>query len=173
MGRDLRGRDYTSPEGRALSLNEWSWGILVKFVWMFAANEAALCKDWETDDTDGMTADDTAKLVAKLKNARDRGAVANFISAHAREFSAEPVSDGQGHLLDGGEAFARDAPEIIDEFIAFAEASGGWATLETLVIEAMKEGRMHFVTGAEREALQREMEERIGTVATNDDDLPF
>ena len=36
MGRDLRGRNATSPEGRDLDLNVWSWEILTKFVWMFA-----------------------------------------------------------------------------------------------------------------------------------------
>ena len=156
MGRDLRGRNATSPEGRALSLNVWSWEILVKFVWMFAANEAALCKDWESDDSEGMTAEETAKLVAKLKAARDRGAVANFVAMHKQGVSDTPVLGG-----NGGAPFAKYAPEIIDEFIAFAEASGGWATLETLGMEAMREGRMRFVTGAEREALEREMHERV------------
>lgn len=158
MGRDLRGRNATSPAGRALSLNVWSWEILTKFVWMFAPNEAALCKDWETDDSEGMNAEDTAKLVAKLRAARNRGAVANFIAMHKQGLSDMPVLGG-----NNGAPFAKYAPEIIDEFIAFAEASGGWATLETLAMEAMREGRMRFVTGAEREALEREMQERIET----------
>ena len=157
MGRDLKGRNYTSPEGRALSLNVWSWGILVKFVWMFAANEAALCKDWASDDSEGMNAEETAKLVAKLKAARDRGAVANFIAMHPEGVSDMPVLGGARR------SFVKHTPAIIDEFITFAEASGGWATFETLAMEAMREGRMVTVTGAEREALEREMHERVKT----------
>ena len=143
--------------GPSLDLNAWSWGILVKFVWMFAPNEAALCKDWETDDSEGMNAEDTAKLVKKLKAARDRGAVANFIAMHKHGLS-DNVLGG-----NGGPPFAKYTPEIIDEFIAFAEASGGWATFETLAMEAMREGRMVTVTGAEREALEREMHESVET----------
>ena len=79
MGMDLWGRTRGS-----FDVNWGGWEPLVKFIWMFAANEAAPCCDWESNDTPGLNAEDAAKLAAKLKAARDRGAVANFLALAER-----------------------------------------------------------------------------------------
>ena len=77
---------------------------------------------------------------------------------HKQGLSDMPVRGGNGRA-----PFAKYTSEIIDEFIAFAEASGGWATFETLAEEARREGRMRFATEAEREVIMRETRERIET----------
>ena len=126
MGMDLLGRKRGS-----FDVNWGGWAPLVKFIWMFAANEAAPCRDWESNDLPGLDAEQTAKLVAKLKAARDRGAVANFIAIHnkKREVFAPPA------FPDEGEGFAQAFPIILDNFIDFAEASGGFASMETIAME--------------------------------------
>jgi hypothetical protein len=115
MGMDLWGRERGS-----FDVNWGGWHPLVDFIKMFAANEAAPCGDWESNDTPGLNAEDTAKLAAKLKAARDRGAVANFLAIQPREER---------------EYLADEFPALVDKFIAFAEASGGWASMETIVME--------------------------------------
>ena len=118
MGMDLWGREHGS-----FSVNWGGWEPLVKFIWTFAANEAAPCRDWASNDLPGLDAEQTAKLVAKLKAARDRGAVANFLAIQPRE--------EREYLANG---FA----EVVDKFIAFAEASGGWASIETIAMENVR-----------------------------------
>ena len=75
MGMELWGRERGS-----FDVNWGGWEPLVDFIKMFAANEAAPCADWESNDTPGLNAEDTAKLAAKLEAAVKRGAVTNFLA---------------------------------------------------------------------------------------------
>ena len=75
MGMDLWGRERGS-----FDVNWGGWEPLVDFIKMFAANEAAPCADWESNDTPGLNAEETAKLAAKLEAAVKRGAVTNFLA---------------------------------------------------------------------------------------------
>jgi hypothetical protein len=98
MGMDLWGRTRGT-----FDVNWTGWHPLVRFIKTVAADEAAPCSDWDSNDCPGLDAEASAKLAAKLKAERDRGALDNF-----------DVS-----------------PELVDRFIAFLETSGGWAAMET------------------------------------------
>lgn len=151
MGMDLIGRAPSMPKGRRLSLNQWTgWEPLVDCVQALAPNEAAPCGDWVTNDCPGLDEAQTAKLVAKLKAARDRGAVANYAAVYKIDFLSE----------------------VVEMFIDFAEASGGFASFEAFYADRRPTPEDEAVTKAWMEARAKAKAERE-KIANDNDDGPF
>jgi hypothetical protein len=167
MGMDLVGHYPTASEGRAFSVNWTGWRPLVDCVLALAPNEAAPCRDWESNDCPGLEAPETLKLVAKLQALRDRGAIANYAALYngwrdqlpqvtcvvcsgAGGLPARPADPGDpvfgpipacsarvcdcckgSGMMEHPDAIDRVHLELVDCFIAFLRASGGFASFET------------------------------------------
>ena len=102
MGMDLHGRCPRSEEGRYFRANVWTWHILAEYVQKAVPEIASRCRQWHTNDGDGLGDGDSLALAERLDEEIKSGRCAEFVRAFEegkRTAPDEPceVCDGTGY----------------------------------------------------------------------------
>ncbi len=79
MGMDVCGKKPTSKVGMYFGRPAWARHPLADCVLALAPLEASGCRDWHTNDGDGLEAAQSVKLADKLDALIESGAVASYI----------------------------------------------------------------------------------------------
>jgi hypothetical protein len=78
MGFDVIGNDPTSEDGRYFRNNVWWWRRLVDFCFIIAPKICASCEYWQSNDGDGLDADDAILLGIALEEAVNDGTAQHY-----------------------------------------------------------------------------------------------
>jgi hypothetical protein len=108
MGMDVFGTSPTAEAGKYFCANVWSWRTLVAFLCTVAPEITEHCEYWNSNDGDGLDAEHSAALAAKVR----------------QELSNE-VSPGMAYRSHSGSVHAFEF-ERIEEFSRFLESCGGF-----------------------------------------------
>ena len=90
MGMDLSGRKPTTEQGEYFCNNVWWWHPLAIYICEVAPEIADHCEYWQTNDGDGLNAEDSAALADKLQQEIDSGRTERFALIHAAEQELTP-----------------------------------------------------------------------------------
>lgn len=156
MGMDVYGKAPTSEEGRYFRNNVWWWRPLAEYIVEKHPAIASGCTRWQSNDGDGLNAEDAVTLADALSADLSCGLVATYEAERTVELAALPretctICDGTGTRTDeigvtlgyaargtcngcdgigDREPWAAAYPfniENVAEFAKFARASGGFA----------------------------------------------
>jgi hypothetical protein len=94
MGMDVYGKS-----GNYFRNNVWWWHPLADYILEIAPDVAANCKHWHTNDGDGLSADNAARLADILEAEIASGRTAEY--AALREASIEALPDEQCQWCEG------------------------------------------------------------------------
>ena len=138
MGYDLYGSEPSTKEGEYFRRNIWYWGPLADLCLSVAPKECRPCKQWHTNDGDGLDADEAIELAEALERGLKDGRVTAYIAA----LRARPDCDRRGGSADvpreGFQAFVSTLKEAanfrddvteddVREFVAFLKGCGGFS----------------------------------------------
>lgn len=73
MGMDVYGINPTSEEGQYFRASVWSWHPMADFVTTFWPDLTRPCKNWHTNDGDGLGASDSRALGLEIERALSDG----------------------------------------------------------------------------------------------------
>jgi DnaJ-class molecular chaperone len=90
MGMDVFGESATSPVGDHFRNNVWSWFPLAKYSISVAPAITSKCKNWLSNDGDGLNAADSKKLADILQVEIDSGRAAEFAKRYQAENDVLP-----------------------------------------------------------------------------------
>jgi hypothetical protein len=132
MGMDVYGRNPTAPEGGYFRAAIWQWPLLVKVITTLCPQETSACKEWETNDGDGLTSAQALALAEALERKLRSGEVAFALCDPAVISNAEsPIAaaldawfESQGFNVWHEEAIIDE--QFVAEFAKFVRASGGF-----------------------------------------------
>lgn len=99
MGMDVFGRQPTAKVGEYFRNNVWWWRPLADLCCAMAPEICAKCEHWQSNDGDGLYADDAAMLAATLDARIKNGDVAAYIKA--RDAAIDALPDEPCWLCDG------------------------------------------------------------------------
>jgi hypothetical protein len=118
MGFDIHGRKPTGENGKYFGRTIWGWRPIADYCIHVAPEVCAPCKDWYTNDGDGLDADGAAALAVALQKEVNEN---RTLAYAARLASAE-----EQNALDPEEIPGSRFVRTIGEFIAFLRESGGF-----------------------------------------------
>ena len=104
MGMDVSGRKPTTKQGEYFRNNVWWWWHpLASYICEVAPNIADHCDYWQTNDGDGLNAEDSAALADKLQQEIDSSRTERFALIHAAWQELTPndpceLAQGDRHL---------------------------------------------------------------------------
>jgi hypothetical protein len=90
MGMDVIGRKPTTKQGEYFRNSIWWWHPLASYICVVAPAIADHCEHWQTNDGDGLNAEDSAALADKLQEEIDSGRTERFAVIHAAEQEKAP-----------------------------------------------------------------------------------
>lgn len=95
MGMDVYGKKPTTEEGKYFRNNVWWWRPLARYVCEIAPQTAEKCRYWQSNDGDGLNAEDSADLARILETEVVSGRAASYEKryASAQEMQADIVCD--------------------------------------------------------------------------------
>lgn len=109
MGMDVSGLQPRSKIGECFCNNIWWWHPLARFCEYVAPEEAAKCRYWHSNDSDGLDDETSRALAEKLQEAIDGPCSKRMERAVAKGVEAGPFSC-----------------ENVQEFINFLRDCGGF-----------------------------------------------
>lgn len=112
MGMDVIGMNPTVPEGEYFYARILSWTPLCTFIRIVAPEEAKPCRNWRTNDGDGLDATQSGRLANRLQEAIAAGAVEECL----RQMRDQPCYECVAHVLTQG----------LPVFVAFLRGCGGF-----------------------------------------------
>ena len=112
MGMDVYGWNPTSKEGKYLYRNWTGWHALAALCCEVAPEESNPCKDWFTNDGDGLNAEESVRLACRLEEAMADGTVEKLIEDVSLEIP------WVRRVL---------VPDNFNEFVTFLRACGGFS----------------------------------------------
>ena len=83
MGMDVSGRKPTTKQGEYFRNNVWWWHPLASYICEVAPEIADHCDYWQTNDGDGLNAEDSAALADKLQQEINSSRTEQFALIHA------------------------------------------------------------------------------------------
>lgn len=116
MGMDVFGKNPTDEVGRYFRNNIWWWHPLATFLTETYPDLTAACTHWQSNDGDGLDADDASTLATALQRDLDTGVVARYAEQREEALAALPMHecdlcDGTGVRTDEvGRAYGYDKP---------------------------------------------------------------
>jgi hypothetical protein len=99
MGMDVCGKKPTTEQGEYFCNSVWWWRPLANYVCEVAPEIAGHCEYWQTNDGDGLNAEDSAALADKLQQEIDSGHTERFAAIYAAEQELTP--NEPCHLCEG------------------------------------------------------------------------
>lgn len=90
MGMDVYGKAATSEVGKYFRRSVWSWRPLADFILANAAEEAAACTYWHSNDADGLDAEGSKRLAARLRHSLESGEAADWVKLRDAGLNAMP-----------------------------------------------------------------------------------
>jgi hypothetical protein len=90
MGMDVFGRKPTTKEGEYFRNSIWWWHPLASYICVVAPEIADHCENWQTNDGNGLNAEDSATLADQLQQEIDSGRTERFAVIHAAEQELTP-----------------------------------------------------------------------------------
>ena len=91
MGMDVFGKAPSSEEGAYFRANVWWWRPLAAYCCFVAPGITAACTYWQTNDGDGLEAEDSIKLANVLDEQISNGSCAAYISGRQRHLDNLPL----------------------------------------------------------------------------------
>lgn len=85
MGMDVFGKNPTAEVGGYFRESVWGWRPLADYLTTEFPEETAGCTYWQSNDYDGLDADECGALASKLGQALEAGAVALYEKSYAEE----------------------------------------------------------------------------------------
>lgn len=79
MGFDIHGRHPTGDEGRHFRRSRLAWPPLAALCRVLVPEICKECRDWTTNDGDGLDGDGAAELAGRLRELAQEGAVNDYI----------------------------------------------------------------------------------------------
>jgi hypothetical protein len=123
MGMDIYGIRPTSKRGEYYRNGRWSWEHLATLVTTLCSKESARCKNWFTNDGDGLIGVGACDLADALQDKINQGAVRSYIKIRNAELKAIP--NDSCDLCEGTGVVQRDAKDqTTKKFPTDAEWSG-------------------------------------------------
>jgi len=105
MGMDVYGRDPTGESGEYFRCNMSAWTDLANLVISLCPDETDACKDWYTNDGDGLDAGGARALAEALTEHIQTGRVREYItqkSAQEQSYFEENVREFTDFLHESG-----------------------------------------------------------------------
>lgn len=90
MGFDVYGLKATTETGAYFRNNVWHWRPLAHYVKQVAPRITNKCKNWHTNDGDGLSATDASRLAKALQKQVDSGETAKYALGYAEFQAAVP-----------------------------------------------------------------------------------
>lgn len=90
MGMDVYGRAPTSEAGAYFRRNIWRWHPLAELVCALAPRITMRCRNWHSNDADGLDCDASRKLAGVLRRAIKSGRAARLIAKRNAAVAALP-----------------------------------------------------------------------------------
>jgi hypothetical protein len=118
MGFEICGRNPIGENGKYFGRTIWGWRPIADYCIQVAPDICAPCKDWYTNDGDGLDADGAAALATALQNEVNE----NRTLAYATKLAAAEPQNPLAPEEIPGSRFVR----TVVEFIAFLRESGGF-----------------------------------------------
>lgn len=81
MGMDVYGRNPSSPDGELFRGQSDVWHVLADAICALAPSEARACKNWHSNDGNGLTADESLALAERLQHCIADGSVERYVNA--------------------------------------------------------------------------------------------
>jgi hypothetical protein len=136
MGMDVYGRNPTNETGEYFQRNVWGWRPLAVAVQRIAPDICAKCKYWQSNDSDGLEADDAKALASAIRNHIDSRHLDHTMFAakdlveparcHQEQCLAGPFLEA-GFRMNPTTDYADITVADLLEFAEFLEASGGFS----------------------------------------------
>ena len=152
MGMDVYGKAPTSRKGKYFRANIWWWRPLASYCCFVAPDVSKYCTYWQTNDGDGLDAEDSITLANVLDAQISNGSCVAYINGRQMHLDSLPletcqICEGSGQRKPPPETGAGDQPcngcnstgktksvecnypmdlEIVQEFTAFLRHSGGF-----------------------------------------------
>lgn len=152
MGMDVYGKNPTSKAGEYFRNNVWSWRPLADYICSVAPEIAQHCKHWQTNDGDGLDADQAVALADKLESLLKSSEVDEYAKTYQENNDTTPdeicrICEGTGKRRKAPEIGAGDnhcngckatgkyrpsstwyrfSAENVREFAQFSRHSGGF-----------------------------------------------
>ena len=108
MGMDVIGQNPVSPDGQMFLNTVWQWAPLAAFCQVIAPDETKSCRHWQSNDGDGLNAEESLQLADRLTLALADGSAEDWALA---------LRDRYDYQLDRWNVSA---------FIDFLRACGGF-----------------------------------------------
>ena len=130
MGMDVYGRNPSAPVGEYFRASIEEWPVLAKIVTTLCPQETSSCKDWHTNDGDGLNGAQALALANAIEQKLRTGEVAATLRDLAIANQTEPAIVGAIGALFGAQVVPvcdEDVDEnYVAQFVAFVRASGGF-----------------------------------------------
>jgi hypothetical protein len=129
MGYDISGRRPTNAEGEYFRANIFDWPPVAQLIIDLCPQEAqAVGRGLFFNEGGGLDADDTAKLVARLRRLIADGSVAAYCRGPRKRNPGDAIADAMSSRFpDAVTAPQQQNPiETLERFLRFAAASGGF-----------------------------------------------
>jgi hypothetical protein len=134
MGMDLLGHKPTAPQGEYFRASIRQWPLLVKIIMTLCPKETSPCKNWNTNDGDGLSGPQALALAEALDEKLRTGNIAvaladtNIVSSVKLPVVAEIEAWAQRQGLELSHPRERLVDEgFITNFAEFVRASGGFS----------------------------------------------
>lgn len=95
MGMDVFGIAPTAEVGEYFGNTCWEWRPLANYLTASFPDETEGCVYWQSNDGDGLTAEQCTALAVALKHALHSGAVAEYEAAYRRRLEGQPTAPCQ------------------------------------------------------------------------------
>jgi hypothetical protein len=73
MGMDVVGRKPTTERGQHFRCNGWHWHPIAEYCCEVAPDITSKCKHWDSNDADGLAAEDARQLAIRVQAEIDSG----------------------------------------------------------------------------------------------------
>jgi DnaJ-class molecular chaperone len=90
MGMDVFGKEPTGEVGEYFRASVWSWHPLATFLYEEFPELCVGCRNWHSNDGDGLDAVQSKALAAALTVALESGQVGDYVSRRDAELAAMP-----------------------------------------------------------------------------------
>jgi hypothetical protein len=90
MGMEVIGRQPKNKIGEYFRRSVWGWHPLADYVLQIAPDTASACKDWHTNDQDGLNAKHSVKLAEVLQREVAAGRAAKYVHRRNSILAAMP-----------------------------------------------------------------------------------
>ncbi len=118
MGMDVYGVEPQNETGKYFRNNIWWWRPLANYIQSAAPTEALPCQLWHSNDGDGLTKEQTKRLVEKLDSLIQDGSIERFAVDREKWLDGLPKESTERYY-----GFSLDN---VKEFTEFLRHCGGF-----------------------------------------------